>query len=80
MQINYDKDVDVLTIDFSDKKPIESEHLIDEGIIIDYDENDNIVGIEILDWSKRKIIDIPLKIKQITYSTKQPQSNEQLQN
>ena len=69
MQINYDKEVDILTIDFTDTKPVESEHLIDKGIIIDYDENDNIVGIEILDWSKRKTIDLPVKVKQIQYST-----------
>ncbi|WP_457643446.1 DUF2283 domain-containing protein [Persephonella sp.] len=29
MQIKYDKDTDILTIRLSDKKPVESEHLID---------------------------------------------------
>ena len=70
MQINYDKEVDILTIDFTEKKPIESEHLIDEGIIIDYDENNNIVGIEILDWSKRNFINLPLKLRNIVAITK----------
>ncbi|WP_242462902.1 DUF2283 domain-containing protein [Persephonella atlantica] len=53
-RIKYDKENDILTIKLSDKKPIESEHLIEQGIVVDYDENDNIIGLEIFDWSERK--------------------------
>ncbi len=61
MHIKYDKDTDILTIKLSDKKPVESEHLINEGIIIDYDEKGNIVGLEIFDWSLKKDITLPFK-------------------
>ncbi|MDQ7056431.1 MAG: DUF2283 domain-containing protein [Persephonella sp.] len=48
MQIKYDKEDDILTIKLSDKKPVESEHLIEQEIVVDYDENGNIIGLEIL--------------------------------
>ncbi|HLC16075.1 MAG TPA: DUF2283 domain-containing protein [Thermodesulfovibrionia bacterium] len=47
MKISYDKDVDALYIEISSKKIVESEE-IEEDVIADYDENNNIVGIEIL--------------------------------
>ncbi|MBM2816272.1 MAG: hypothetical protein HW421_3034 [Ignavibacteria bacterium] len=52
MKINYDPEVDVLSIKFND---IEIEESDEEkpGMILDYDKNGNIVGIEILDASKR---------------------------
>jgi len=28
-------------------------------MIVDYDENDEIVGLEIFDWSKRKTLELP---------------------
>jgi len=65
MQIKYDKETDILTIRLSDKKPFESEHLIKEGIIVDYDENNKIVGLEIFDWSKKKNIKLPFKTELI---------------
>ncbi len=61
MQIKYDKDTDILVIKLTDKKPVESEHLIEQGVIIDYDENNNIIGLEILDWSERRNIELPFK-------------------
>jgi uncharacterized protein YuzE len=63
MQIKYDKDTNTLTIRLSDKKPVESENLINEGIVIDYDEKGNIVGLEIFDWSLKKDITLPFKMK-----------------
>ena len=60
MRIKYSPDVDILVIELSDRKPVESEHLEDEGIIVDYDENDEIVGLEIFDWSKRKDVELPI--------------------
>jgi uncharacterized protein YuzE len=60
MRIKYSSDVDILVIELTDKYPVESEHLEDEGIVIDYDENGEVVGIEIFDWSKRKNLELPL--------------------
>ena len=66
MQVKYDKDTDILTIKLSDKKPVESEHLVEQGIVIDYDENNNIIGLEIFDWSERKSIELPFKTELAT--------------
>jgi len=59
MQIRYSPEVDILVIKLSNKPVYESEHLAEQGVVIDYDENDEIVGLEIFDWSKRKEIDLP---------------------
>ena len=52
MKVNYDPGVDVLRILFS-HAPIEESDEDKPGIIIDYDKEGNIVGLEILDASKR---------------------------
>ncbi len=52
MQITYDPEVDVLHILFS-SAPIEESDEDKPGIIIDYDKDGNVVGMEILDASKR---------------------------
>ena len=60
MKVKYDKLVDVLYIVFSDEKIIESDE-DKPGIIIDYDKNGAIVGIEVLDASKH--IENPAKVE-----------------
>ncbi len=52
MKIKYDQEVDILVIRISDKKIVDSDELR-KGIILDYDENGNVVKIEILDASKK---------------------------
>lgn len=52
MKITYDPEVDVLRILFSNA-PIEESDEDKPGIIIDYDKDGNVVGMEILDASKR---------------------------
>jgi uncharacterized protein YuzE len=52
MKVKYDKDVDVLYIVFSDNKVSESDE-DKPGVILDYDSAGAIVGIEILDASKK---------------------------
>ncbi|MBE9059174.1 DUF2283 domain-containing protein [Sphaerospermopsis sp. LEGE 08334] len=52
MKITYDAEVDVLRIIFSNV-PIEESDEEKPGIILDYDDTGNIVGIEIIDASKR---------------------------
>ena len=52
MKVKYDKEVDVLYIVFNEKKIKESDE-DKPGIILDYDKDGLIVGIEILDASKK---------------------------
>ena len=55
MKAKYDKEVDVLYIRLNDERVNESDES-KPGIIIDYSEKGSIVGIEIIDASK-KILD-----------------------
>jgi uncharacterized protein YuzE len=52
MKVTYDPEVYVLRILFSNS-PIEESDEDKPGVIIDYDKEGNIVGMEILDASKR---------------------------
>ena len=52
MKIIYDPEVDVLRILFS-SAPIEESDEDKPGVILDYDKDGNVVGMEILDASKR---------------------------
>jgi uncharacterized protein YuzE len=52
MKVSYDKEVDVLRIIFSDAE-IEESGEDKKGVIIDYDMDGNVVGIEIVNASKR---------------------------
>ncbi|MBN1252344.1 MAG: DUF2283 domain-containing protein [Bacteroidales bacterium] len=47
MKITYDKEIDALYIKLSEKKIVESEE-VQKDVIIDFDENNEIVGIEVL--------------------------------
>jgi len=52
MKVTYDPEVDVLRILFSGAAIEESDEE-KPGVILDYDKDGNIVGMEILDASKR---------------------------
>ena len=52
MKVTYDADVDVLRI-LLNNRPIEESDEDKPGIVIDYDQDGNIVGIEILNASQR---------------------------
>ena len=52
MKVVYDQEVDVLRILFS-KAAIEESDEDKPGMILDYDRDGNIVGLEVLDASKR---------------------------
>ena len=52
MKLHYDEQVDALYLRFDDSKIIESEE-VKEGIILDYNAKDQVVGIDILGISKR---------------------------
>ena len=52
MRVTYDPEVDVLRILFS-SAAIEESDEDKPGVILDYDKDGNVVGLEILDASKR---------------------------
>ncbi len=54
MKIKYNKEVDVIYLQFSDNEVVESDE-DKPGIILDYDIEGNIVGIEVLEASKKTI-------------------------
>ena len=52
MKLKIDLENDVLYFRLTESAIVESEE-VKPGVILDYDANDNVVGIEILDLSKR---------------------------
>lgn len=58
MKLEYDPTVDALYVRLNDRDIIESEQ-IRPGIVLDYDEAGNVVGIEVLSASKHD--NAPLK-------------------
>ena len=52
MNIKFDKDMDIVYLRFSDADIVESDEE-KPGIIIDYDKNGNVVGIELLEASEK---------------------------
>lgn len=52
MKVTYDPDVDVLRIRFN-TEPIEESDEEKPGLILDYDKDGNIVGLEVLSASSR---------------------------
>jgi uncharacterized protein YuzE len=61
MKLNYYPDTDSLYIDLSERPSVESRE-ISEGIVLDYDTEGNLVGIDI-DNASRKV-----EMKQLTLS------------
>ena len=53
IKFEYDQDGDVLEIKFSENGIFDSEYIEESGIVMDYDENRNLIGLEILSFSKR---------------------------
>ncbi|MEK7565254.1 MAG: DUF2283 domain-containing protein [Patescibacteria group bacterium] len=52
MKLHYDKSEDAFYVRFDDSPYAQSDE-IDEGVIFDYDKKGKIIGIEILDASKK---------------------------
>lgn len=60
MKVKYDKEADVLYIKFSNKAIAESDS-DKPGIILDYDDKQNIVGLEVLNASQK--MEKPLNVE-----------------
>lgn len=52
MEAKYDADVDILRINWSEAE-IEESDTVNPGIILDYDSQGNVIGIEVLNASKK---------------------------
>ncbi len=52
MKLRIDRDVDALYLRLDDSKVVESEEVA-PGVIVDFDSNDRVVGVEVLDVSQR---------------------------
>jgi uncharacterized protein YuzE len=63
MKLHYDSEVDALYLRLNDAKIIESEE-VQPGVILDFDDEDRVVGVEIL-HVKRKLPDVDLKRMQM---------------
>jgi uncharacterized protein YuzE len=54
MNFSFDKIANALYIRFSSEKILNSDEIA-QGIIFDYGKNDNIIGVEILNFTNRKL-------------------------
>ena len=54
MDFSFDKIADALYLRFSHEKVTSSDEIV-EGIIVDYGNSESIIGIEILNFSRRNI-------------------------
>lgn len=64
MRVRVDRGADAIYLDLTDR-PIKDSAEVAEGIIVDYDAEGRIVGVEILDASKRT--DDPDVLKQFSF-------------
>lgn len=53
IKIQYDKQGDILEIKFSDLPIADSEYNKETGLVVDYDAEGKLVGIELISFSKR---------------------------
>ncbi len=71
MKINYYSDTDSIYIDLSSKTSTESTE-ISEGVVLDYDENGKLVGIDIdnasnkLDLTEMILNNLPAKVHKLS--------------
>lgn len=71
MKLNYYPETDSLYIDLADKAGTESKE-VSEGVVLDYDEKGNLVGIDIDNASRKlsletlTLIKLPSKVKKFS--------------
>jgi len=52
MRVRYFPETDALLIDLKDDPVVDSEFIEHLGVVIDYNDKGEVVGLEILDWSE----------------------------
>ncbi len=52
MRIKYDPETDTLSIRLKEEPVADSEYLEGKGIVLDYNERNEVIGMEILSWSR----------------------------
>jgi len=55
----YYPETDTFYLEIKDNPSVESEEIVN-GVVVDYDENGEVVGVEIEDASQRKMVEVPL--------------------
>jgi uncharacterized protein YuzE len=55
MRIEYDKEANALYIQMQEK-PVTKTKEIEPGLLVDFDEQNNLIGIEILDVTQRFVL------------------------
>ena len=53
MKAHYDPEVDALAIKWGGDIPYGESNEVEPGVILDYDKDGNVIGIEVLDASKK---------------------------
>ena len=59
MKFDYDPETDALYVRLSDAKIIESEE-VQPGIILDFDDNGQVVAVEVLRVNQRRMTPLPV--------------------
>ncbi len=54
LHLRYDAEADVLYVKFADSRPVYQSELTDDDILVEYDSRRRIVGVTILDASRRE--------------------------
>ncbi len=52
MRVRYVPETDALLIDLRDDPVADSEFIEELGVVVDYNDKGEVVGLEILDWSE----------------------------
>ena len=52
MRIRYVPETDTLLIDFKEEPVADSEFIEDLGVVVDYNNRGEVIGLEILDWKE----------------------------
>lgn len=69
MRVRVDHAADAVYLNLTDR-PVKDSAEIADGIVVDYDDEGRIVGIEVLDACRRT--DDPAALKQFTFETSTP--------
>jgi uncharacterized protein YuzE len=65
MKLQYDKENDVIYMKLNSNKIYDTEQL-DNGMVVDYDKDENIVGIELVNFKNNQdVLNIPIDINNL---------------